>query len=308
MLRVGAHMSIAGGVDRAVPIGHRAGCDVLQIFTKSSNQWAARPLREEEIASFHAAQKELGVPVVAAHDSYLINLASPDEALFGKSIEAFRIEMERCERLGIPYLIFHPGSHVGSGEAAAFRRIASALDELHAATRGYRLMVLLENAAGQGSNVGHRLEHLAEIISLARDPERLGICFDTCHAHAAGYELRNERDYGEVMRRLDATVGLERLRAFHLNDCRMDLGCRRDRHWHIGCGFLGLEPFRLLMNDPRLDGLPGFLETPKGEDCAEDVVNLATLRGLAGDPEPKERPREMRPLAVPAVAKPRKKK
>jgi deoxyribonuclease-4 len=297
MLRIGAHMSIAGGVDRAIPIGKRAGCEVLQIFTKSSNQWAARPLRDEEVAAFSSNQKDLALPVVAAHDSYLINLASPDETLWRKSVAAFREEMNRCETLGIPYLIFHPGSHVGSGEGAAFARIASALDELHAGTRGFRVRVLLENAAGQGTNVGSRFEHLAEIISLAKDPERLGVCFDTCHAHAAGYELRTRAGFERTFGEFDRIVGLSRLRAFHLNDCKQDLGCRLDRHWHIGHGFLGLEPFRLLLNDPRVEGIPGFLETPKGEECEEDVVNLGVLRSLLGDRKEKPIPIAMTPLA-----------
>ena len=297
MLKIGAHMSIAGGVDRAVPIGKKAGCEVLQIFTKSSNQWAARPLRNEEIAAFASNQKELSLPVVAAHDSYLINLASPDETLWRKSMAAFREEMQRCETLGIPYLIFHPGSHVGSGEVAAFARISSALDELHSETRGFRMRVLLENAAGQGTNVGSRFEHLAEIIAKTRDPERLGVCFDTCHAHAAGYELRTASGYEKTWAEFDSIVGLARLRAFHLNDCKQDLGCRLDRHWHIGHGFLGLEPFRLLQNDPRFEGLPGFLETPKGEECEEDVVNLGVLRALVGDRKAKPIPTAMTPLA-----------
>src|SRR5262245_5153757 len=187
MLKLGAHMSVAGGVDLAVPRGAAAGCEVIQVFTKSSNQWAARTLPGEEIERFRAAQSDGGPQVVAAHTSYLINLGSPDETLYRRSIEAFVVEMQRAETLGIRHLIFHPGAHTGSGEEAGLARIAAALDEAHSRTPGFRLIVLLENAAGQGSTLGGKFEHLAEILSKVRESGRLGICMDTCHAHAAGY-------------------------------------------------------------------------------------------------------------------------
>ena len=296
MLKLGAHMSIAGGVDKAVPLARKIGCEVAQIFTKSSSQWAARPLADDEIAAFRRNVRDLGVAVSAAHASYLINLCSADAALSDRSLHAFRHEMERCETLGIPFLVAHPGAHRGEGEEAAIRRIAGCLDAIHAATRGFRVKTLLEITAGQGSSIGHRFEHIAEILSRVKDPERLGVCFDTCHAHAAGYDLRHESGYEATFAEFDRIVGIGRIRAFHLNDCRKELGCRVDRHWHIGRGFLGLEPFRLLMNDPRFDGIPGILETPKGPDYAEDLKNLSALRRLAGDSVPRQIPRALRLL------------
>jgi deoxyribonuclease-4 len=292
-------MSIAGGVHKAILSGQKTGCEVIQIFTKSSSQWAARPLPEEEISSFLAAKSDCGIPVIAAHDSYLINLGSPDEALYRKSIGAFRQELERCEQLEIPYLIAHPGAHVGSGESAAIGRIASALNEVHADTETSAVRVLLEITAGQGTTVGHRFEHMARLMERSHQPERLGICFDTCHAHAAGYELRTEEGYTHTLKEFDRIVGIDRIEAFHLNDCKRELGSRVDRHWHIGRGLLGLEPFRLLMNDPRFEGIPGFLETPKGKDGAEDIVNLRVLRRLVGDTGPKPVPVSMKPIHLP---------
>lgn len=296
MLTLGAHMSIAGGVEKAVLAAKTVGCDVAQIFTRNTNQWAARPLGEAEIAAFRRNERDCGVRIVAAHGSYLINLGSPDPALQARSREGFRLELDRCERLGLPYLVVHPGAHCGDGEEAAIRRIAAALDTAHAATPGYAVTTLIEITAGQGSSIGHRFEHLAEIVSRVADPVRVGVCFDTCHAHAAGYELRSESGYHQTFEAFDRIVGLGRLKAFHLNDSRGPLGCRVDRHWHIGRGLMGAEPFRLLLNDPRFDGLPGILETPKGPEYAEDVRNLAVLRRLAGDARPKRAPKTLRLL------------
>ena len=296
MLKLGAHMSIAGGVDKAILLGKKLGCEVVQIFTKNSNQWSARPLGEEEIAAFRANRVAFGMPVIAAHGSYLINLCSADSVLYRRSLEAFRHELERCEMLGIPYLIAHPGAHGGAGEKEAIARLTAALEAVFERPAGCSVMVLLEITAGQGSSVGHRFEHLAEIIGRIREPRRLGVCFDTCHAHASGYDMRTEDGYSRTFEEFDRTVGIERIEAFHLNDCKKEVGCRIDRHWHIGRGFLGLEPFRLLMNDPRFDGLPAFLETPKGPDYAEDIRNLRALRRLAGDPVTKRVPRKLRLL------------
>ena len=281
-MKVGAHMSIEGGLDLAAERASRAGCDVLQIFTKSSNQWKARDLGEAEVGRFRECVEREGISTVAAHDSYLINLASPEEILFRRSLDAFIIEIQRCLRLGIPYLIAHPGAHVGSGTAAGIRRIASALDEAHAAVPGKECRVLLEITAGQGSVIGSRFEEIAEILSAVRSPERLGVCFDTCHAFAAGYDIRAQAGYEATFREFDRVIGLGRLLAFHLNDSRKDLGLRVDRHEHIGRGWLGPEAFRLLVNDPRFASVPMFLETPKGPDLREDIENLAALRSFFG--------------------------
>jgi len=277
-MALGAHTSIAGGVDRAILRGQEIGCETIQIFTKNARQWRARPLSEEEIARFRRNREETGIEPVFAHDSYLINLGSPDEALWRRSLEALLEEMARCEALDLPYLVIHPGSHVGAGEEMGLRRIAQALNRIHARTPGYRVKILLETTAGQGTSLGYRFEHLARLLELVEDDERLGVCFDTCHVLAAGYELRTPRGYAETFRQLDAIVGLDRLRVIHLNDSEGDLGSRVDRHAHIGQGRLGLEPFRLLLHDARFRDLPMVLETPKGADM--DRVNLAVLKGL----------------------------
>jgi len=292
---LGAHMSISGGVDLSISRGAEVGCDAIQIFTKSSNQWRARPLADGEVQRFRTGQIERGISPVLAHDCYLINLASPDDALYERSIASFGEELDRCEILGIPSLIAHPGSHVGSGEREGIARVASALNRLFSQRPGGRVRVLLETTAGQGSSVGHRFEHLAEILSRLETPDRAGVCLDTCHVFAAGYDLRSEKSYAAVMDQLDRALGLEQVRAFHLNDSKKDLGCRVDRHEHIGKGFLGLDPFRWLLNDPRFDGVPMFLETPKGEDYAEDRVNLALLRSLVTGGASKARAKRARP-------------
>ncbi|HZI94933.1 MAG TPA: deoxyribonuclease IV [Patescibacteria group bacterium] len=289
---LGAHMSIAGGVDLAVGRGADVGCDAIQIFTKSSNQWKAKPLAPEEVLRFKTGLVERKIAPAVAHDCYLINMASPDDALYEKSIASFGEELDRCEILGVPYLVTHPGSHVGSGEEAGIARIAGALDRLLRDRPGQRVKVLLETTAGQGSSVGHKFEHLRAILDRLVSPERVGVCIDTCHVFAAGYDLRTEKGYHEVMTSFDRIVGLDRVRAFHLNDCKKDLGCRVDRHEQIGAGYLGADAFKWLMNDSRFDDVPMILETPKGADCAEDRVNLALLRSLVDGQASPRRPKK----------------
>jgi deoxyribonuclease-4 len=284
-LRLGAHMSIAGGVSKALERGHSIGWQAIQIFTRNQRQWRSKPLAAQEIERFHTKQAQTGIRPVVAHDSYLINLGSPDDALWEKSLRAYIVELRRCQALGIPYLVMHPGSHVGSGEEAGLRRVASALDRAHDATPDATVMTLLETTAGQGTNLGHRFEHLAAIREAVQNPDRVGVCFDTCHAFAAGYDLRTPETYAATMAEFDRILGLETLRCLHLNDCKRELGSNVDRHEHIGQGALGLEAFRLLMNDPRLAGLPGLLETPKGPEMLEDVENLRVLRSLLGRQE-----------------------
>lgn len=282
MAILGAHMSIAGGYYKAVEIAKRCGCDCVQLFTKNSNQWRAKPIQEEEATRFRATLKELSIDHPIAHNSYLINLASPDEALWRRSIEAFVIELQRAEQLGLAVVVTHPGASLTSGEQRGLIRIAAALDEIHAETRGIKARILLETTAGQGSYLGCRFEHLAEIIDRIRDPERLGVCVDTCHIFAAGYPLATTRQYRSTMKRLATIVGLDQVKAFHLNDSKRELGSRVDRHEHIGKGHLGLEPFRHLLNDARFELVPMYLETPKGIADGEelDVMNLRTLRSL----------------------------
>jgi deoxyribonuclease-4 len=275
---LGAHTSIAGGVDKAILRGQEIGCETIQIFTKNARQWRAWPLSEEEIARFQQNREKTGIEPIFAHDSYLINLGSPDEALWRRSVEALLDEMVRCEALNLPYLVIHPGSHVGAGEEAGLRRIAQALNQIHARAPGSQVQVLLEITAGQGTSLGYRFEHLARLLDLVEDDQRLGVCLDTCHVLAAGYELRTPQGYVETFRQLEAIIGLDRLRVIHLNDSEGDLGSRVDRHAHIGQGRLGLEPFRLLLNDARFRDLPMVLETPRGADM--DRANLAVLKGL----------------------------
>lgn len=280
MKLLGAHMSIAGGVEKALVRGAEVGCAAIQIFTKNNNQWKASPLAASDISEFRKMQQETGIEHVMAHDSYLINLASPNPDLYDRSVAAFDEELDRCAALGIPYLIAHPGAHVGSGLEEGIERIASALNRLLPRRSKRKTSVLLETTAGQGSSIGHRFEHLRDIIDRLDAPDSVGVCVDTCHVFAAGYDLRKKKSYEAVWREFDTVVGLEKIRAFHLNDCKKDLGCRVDRHEHIGQGFLGEQAFGWLMNDRRFDGIPMVLETPKGKDHAEDRMNLAVLRGL----------------------------
>lgn len=276
----GAHMSISGGLYTACERGRRAGCDVVQIFSKNQQQWRAKPLTDAEIARFKEAQQSESVPAVMVHDSYLINLAAPGDELWQKSIAAFREELDRCAALGIPYLVTHPGAHVGSGEDAGLERVAAALNLLLAEGAGANVTVLLETTAGQGSSLGRRFEELARLIELTNRSERIAVCVDTCHIFAAGYDIRTPEAYAATMAEMERVLGIDRVKAFHVNDSQKDLGSRVDRHAHIGEGFIGIEGFRALVNDPRFAGLPMVLETPKEEDLADDVRNLATLRGL----------------------------
>jgi deoxyribonuclease-4 len=281
-VRLGAHESIAGGLHKAFDRAQSATCDAVQIFVKSNRSWAVKPLAEDEVARFKARAEETGIRPVVGHTSYLLNLGSPDELLWEKSRDMLITELERCEALGIPWLVLHPGAHVGSGEKAGLARVAEGLGEVHAATPGFRAQILLETTAGQGTSLGRTFEQLARIIELTEQGERLGVCLDTCHVFAAGYELRTAEGYAATMEAFERTLGLERLKALHLNDSKGELGNRKDRHEHIGKGHIGLEGFRNLVNDPRLAGLPGLLETPKGDDLAEDRENLRVLRSLLG--------------------------
>jgi len=278
--KLGAHESIAGGVEKALARAQDVGCETLQIFVKSPNRWSSKPLAEKNILAFKEAVGETGIWPVFAHSLYLVNLATPDEALWQKSLTALVDDLERSEQLGLPGLVLHPGSHRGAGEEAGIARIVAALDEIHNRLPGYGVQIWLETTAGQGDHLGYRFEQLRAMIDGVREPERLGVCFDTAHVFAAGYELRDREGYETTWSEFEAALGLDRLRAMHLNDSQKGLGSRGDRHEHIGKGLLGLEPFRFLLNDPRFTHLPMTLETPKGSDLAEDRENLAVLRSL----------------------------
>jgi deoxyribonuclease-4 len=280
---LGAHQSIAGGYYKAVERARATGCDCVQVFTKNNNQWRAKPISPEEAQQFKDALKKLKVKHPLAHDSYLINLASPDAELWKKSIDSFVVELQRAEMLGIPYVVTHPGSYTTSTEGRGIKRVAKALDEVHRQTKGLAAKTLLENTAGQGSALGWKLEHLTAIRDAVRQPERIGgVCLDTCHLFAAGYALAEEKDYRATIRAIDQTVGLRSVKAFHLNDSKTRCGSRVDRHAHIGRGEIGIEAFRRLVNDRRWARTPMYIETNKGEENGVDldVINLNMLRNL----------------------------
>ncbi|MFM7149670.1 MAG: deoxyribonuclease IV [Gemmataceae bacterium] len=281
---LGAHMSAAGGPHLALLEAQRRGCDTVQLFTNAPSQWAGKPLDPAQIQLFRQTLRQTKLKYPTAHDGYLINLASPDESLYRRSLEAFLDEMRRAEALGLRYLVTHPGAHLDDTEANGIARIARAIDTIHEQCRDFKVQILLETTAGQGTTLGHRFEHLADILSRVRDTARVGVCFDTCHVFAAGYELFPEKAYRTTMRHFDQLVGLKRLRLFHLNDSLKPLGSRVDRHAHIGQGHLGREPFRLLLQDARFRTRPMILETPKEtiDHQYMDDVNLALLRELAG--------------------------
>ncbi len=279
---LGAHMSIAGGYYRAAEQAAAVAFDCVPLFTKNNNQWRAKTISEEEAERFKSTVQMLELQGTLSHASYLINIGSPNDELWEKSIDALVVEVNRATQLGIPYVVFHPGSFTTSSEAEGLKRISEALDRVHKETDETGAMLLLENTAGQGSNLGWDFAQLGAILSGVRAPERLGVCIDTCHAFAAGYGLAEPQDYESTMSALNVAVGLEKVLSFHLNDSKGPFGSRKDRHEVIGEGEMGLEPFRNLLNDSRFQTVPMYLETPKGDRDGEDLdaINLATLRGL----------------------------
>jgi deoxyribonuclease-4 len=293
MPRLGAHLSIAGGLPRAVDRAEASGCAALQIFTKSAGQWRARTLPPEEIALFKRRVRQTGIRPVVAHNSYLINLAAADEALRTRSIESLCDELDRADALGLDGLVMHPGSFTSGNEADGLRLIADGLSRIFDARPDGRTRVLLEHTAGQGTNLGYRFEHLAQIIDRLNGSRRVGVCLDTCHLIAAGYDIRSQEGYEETFRQFGKIVGFSRLKVFHLNDSKKPCGSRVDRHEHIGKGCIGLEPFRRIVNDPRFARLPMLLETPKLDTPESrrksdldplDQMNLDVLRGLLQRP------------------------
>jgi deoxyribonuclease-4 len=273
-------MSIAGGLHLALERGHEVGCGAVQIFLKNQRQWAAKPLAADEARTFRAAWRAHPIRHVFAHSSYLINLGNPNPVLWSQAVSAFTDELERAEALGLSCVVIHPGSHMGTGLDAGLARVTAAVDASLARTAGYRVKIALENTAGAGNTIGRTFGELATVIERAARPERLGVCLDTCHLFAAGYDLRTEAGYRRTMAECEATVGHRRVLAFHLNDAKAPLGSGLDRHENIGRGRLGLRPFRLLVNDRRFMRVPKVLETPKEPEPAADLRNLAVLRRL----------------------------
>lgn len=281
---LGAHESVAGGLERVFSRAEEDGCESVQVFTRSGRRWESPPLKPEEIAAFRAAGQQSSVRVVVAHCSYLFNLAAPDSELRHRSQAAMGAELDRCEALGIPFVVLHPGA-AGAGEDVerGIVRIARALDELLTARPGMRTTICLENTAGQGNAVGHRFEHLRGIIEQMEHGARIGVCLDTAHLFAAGYDLCSEEGYRTTWAAFAEQVGWARLRVLHLNDTQKKLGSRTDRHTKIGTGLLGLETFRRLLHEPRLAGLPGILESPVDfKQPTPFKEELALLRSLLG--------------------------
>lgn len=278
----GSHLSIAGGMHKALLEAERLTFGTVQVFTKNQQQWKINPLTADQIDPWMIERLRLKFEHVVSHDSYLINLASPDDVLWEKSIALFVEEITRCDLLGIPYLVSHPGAHMGTGEEAGVKRIAKALDRVHAALPKSKAVTCLESTAGQGTTIGYKLEHLAEIISLSKHPQRLAVCLDTAHLFAAGYDFRG-RKFAKFMKDLDSTVGISRVKVWHLNDSKKELGSRVDRHDHIGRGKIGLDGFKGIVREKAFKNLPKIMETPKEKDEQGrdwDSVNLETLQGL----------------------------
>ena len=277
---LGAHESIAGGFHKAIERGKQATCDTIQMFNKSNSQWRAAS-KSDDVDKYFALIEETGVTVATSHSSYLINIGSPKPDLEKKSRGSLQLEMERCHLLKIPNLVMHPGSHVGEGEESGMNRIAGNInilfDNLDADNS---VSLLLECTAGQGTNLGYTFEQIAYLIDKIDNKDKVGVCMDTCHIFAAGYPLSDPKEYKKTIDQFDKTISLEKLKIIHMNDSKKEFGSKRDRHEHIGKGFIGLEAFRNIMNDSKLADIPMILETPKGDDLAEDIENLKLLRSL----------------------------
>jgi deoxyribonuclease-4 len=279
-MKLGAHMLITGGLHKAIESGETINCETIQIFTKSNRSWTAKSLIDEDVIQFLNKCTKTKINPIFAHNTYLINLCATDSAIYQKSIEGMKMEIERAEQLHLPFTVLHPGSHMGAGEEKGLQKIAEALRKIFSETEGFKVRVLLETTAGQGTNLGYTFEHLATLLKLIDYPDRIGTCFDTCHAFAAGYDFRTEKGYEQVISSFDSVIGLNSLFAFHINDSINDCGSRVDRHEHIGKGAIGTEGFKHFLNDKRLINHPGVLETPKDKDYKEDIMNLKVLRSL----------------------------
>jgi len=277
---LGAHTSTQGGVSAAITLAEKLNFTAIQIFTKNNNQWKGKVLTQNDADEFKQKLSRSSIKVVVSHDSYLINLCSSKPELLEKSREAFVDELERCEMLGIPYLNFHPGAHGGMGEEEGIKLIAESLNLAHEKTKNFKVKSMLEATAGQGTAIGYTFEHLKKIIDLVDEKDRMCVCIDTAHIFAAGYDIKDKKNYNKVIKAFDEIIGLDLLRCFHMNDSKKPLASRVDRHDHIGKGFIGLEGFTNIMNDKRLLHIPKILETPKGKEQLEDLENIKTLKSL----------------------------
>jgi len=278
-LLLGAHMSIAGGLEKAIEQGDSIGCTAIQLFTKSNRQWHAKKITEQECELFKQTWKDARyVQAIVAHCSYLINIGAASKEVEKKSVKSLALELDRCERLGIPHLVLHPGSYTGGEEESCLAQIAANIDVVLEEVPG-KSKILIETMAGQGKTVGYLFEQIAAIRKMVKNKRRVGVCVDTCHIFAAGYEFSTPSTYKAMWRDFDKVIGMGHLKAIHMNDSEKGLGSRVDRHADIGKGKRGLEPFRLIMNDPALYDIPKVLETPK-RDLDDDVRNLKVLEKL----------------------------
>lgn len=277
---LGSHMSTAGGLHTAFERGTRVSCSTMQIFVKNNNQWRGKAQTQADVDRFMAARSASAITPVVAHAAYLINLCAADSEVLSKSRAAYEDELRRAEPLELLGVIVHPGSHVGAGDDEGIRKIAESLNIIHANTPRFATKSILETTAGQGTAIGHRFEQIRAIIDQVDDKERIGVCMDSCHLFAAGYPIDTEEGWNRTMQEFDEIVGFHRLMSFHVNDSKKERGSHVDRHDHIGKGVMGLTPFRMLMNDPRLERIPKILETEKSEDMHEDVENMKTLVSL----------------------------
>ncbi len=277
-LLVGAHVSTSGGVFNAIEHGEEIAATAIQIFSKNQTRWVSKPISNKDVEKFKESWKNSAIVEVIIHGSYLINLANPDPVVLEKSSNAFLDEVERAEQLGIRYLIFHPGSHLKTGEEAGLNKIAKCLNRIIEKTPNYSVRLLLETTAGQGTNLGYKFEQLATLLELVKDKNRVGVCLDTAHIFAAGYDIRDRENYEETWKTFEKILGMDTLYAIHVNDSKKEMGSRVDRHENIGEGLIGEETFRLMMNDPRLEKIPKILETPGGLE--EHMRNLILLRSL----------------------------
>lgn len=283
-MRIGAHVSIAGGADLAVLRGLELECDAIQIFTKNNNQWRAAPLKKEVVERFRSNLADSGIRPVVAHTSYLINLGTSNKRLWNKSFKSFETELERCERLGVPFLVTHPGSHTGAGAEQGLRNLARALNQAHARNPGYHVVTLIEHMAGQGTNLCCTFEEIARLLEMVTEKQRVGICLDTCHLFAAGCDYRSPAKFEALMSEIDAAFGLALVKCIHLNDSKTALGSRVDRHEHIGKGKIGRLGFQLFLTDSRFKDTPGLIETPTDGTGKDERRNLRALRRLAAKP------------------------
>lgn len=277
---LGAHTSISGGVSKSIELADKLGFTAMQIFTKNNNRWFQKDLSETEINLYKTKLEKSNIKFVVAHNSYLINLCATNKSILAKSRKAFLDELNRCKLLGIPHLNFHPGAHLGAGEKDGIKLIAESLNIAHERTKNYKVSSMLETTAGQGTVIGCKFEELREIIDLVEEKDRMTVCIDTAHVFAAGYDIKDSRNFKKVIKEFDDIIGLERLKCFHMNDSKKPFGSRVDRHEHIGKGFIGLEGFKNIMNEKKLTKVPKILETPKGKEQLEDLENLKILKNL----------------------------